>query len=48
MSKIREKVSLECGRMHVQALKTQKLAADRLAHFTMLAIFGLKSWGLPP
>ena len=43
MSKIREKESLECGRMHIWALKAQKLPGPqiaRFAHTTLLHYIG--------
>ena len=40
MSKIREKESLECGRMHIWALKTQKLHIACFTHTTPLCYVG--------
>ena len=43
MSKIREKVSLECGRMHIWALKTQKLPGPSSGPWTPTANCSLHS-----
>ena len=43
MSKIREKESLECGRMHIWALKTQKLPGPLSGPWTPAAICSLRS-----
>ena len=55
MSKIREQESLECGRMHIWALKTQKLPGPTTdcslcsceLWFTMSVTFSLRSWPPP-
>ena len=43
MSKIREKESLECGRMHIWALKTQKLPGPLSGPWTPAANCSLRS-----
>ena len=43
MSKIREKESLECGRMHIWALKTQKLPGTLSGPWTLAANCSLRS-----
>ena len=43
MSKIREKESLECGRMHIWALKTQKLPGPFSGPWTPAANCSLRS-----
>ena len=55
MSKIREKESLECVKMHIWASKTQKLPGPLSGPWTLAAecslctsaTFGLRSWGPP-
>ena len=42
MSKIREKESLECGRMHISALKTQKLPGPLSGPWTPAANCSLR------
>ena len=43
MSKIREKESLECGKMHILALKTQKLPGPLSRPWTLVANCLLRS-----